>query len=159
MEVHYRDLGPNDLDAVAAVIERSFRACIADTFSVEGVAHFLDFVSPERMRQRLAEQEHFALVAESNQGLVGIIEIRERRHVLLLFVDPALHGRGIARALFDRALARMMWDRSGLEEITVNSSQFAEAVYVALGFHQTAEERIERGIRFIPMAMRIRGEE
>ena len=77
----------------------------------------------------------------------GMIGVRERKHVSLLFVDEDFRGRGIARSLFTRA----MLDEVPGEEITVHSSPYAVLVYQALGFEVLQEEKAEDGIRYTTM--------
>ncbi|KAH3744379.1 hypothetical protein Pelo_14213 [Pelomyxa schiedti] len=42
-------------------------------------------------------------------GVVGVIMVRDVTHVCLMFVDPGHHRRGVARALWDRALSHIAW--------------------------------------------------
>lgn len=42
-----------------------------------------------------------------------------------------------------------------VEEITVNSSPYAEKIYKKMGFTATAPEQITNGIRYIPLRFQI----
>jgi GNAT superfamily N-acetyltransferase len=77
---------------------------------------------------------------------VGMIEVRDGRHICLFFVDGAFQGRGIGRRLFEAALAQRE-STSGYME--VHASPFSVPVYTALGFRKTA------GIKYVPMRMEL----
>ena len=59
----------------------------------------------------------------------------------LLFVDEALHRRGVATTLWNLALQRVAPDPATPVEITVNSSDYAIAFYESLGFVRVPFER------------------
>ena len=98
------------------------------------------------------------MVAEADDALAGMIEIRDSNHVALLFVSKAFQRRGIARALLDEALAEARGTKPELARVTVNSSRHGVPAYEKLGFLQTGPERTVNGIVFIPMARRLDGE-
>jgi ribosomal protein S18 acetylase RimI-like enzyme len=66
--------------------------------------------------------------------IVGVIEVRQFRHISLLFVDDRFQRQGIARALVRHAVARCLSRRPDLRQITVRSSPYAVPIYERLGF-------------------------
>ena len=76
--------------------------------------------------------------------LVGMLHLREPRHVAMLFVRSPFQRSGIARALLASA-----GDASC--EFTVNSSPNAVGAYERLGFRVTGPEQCVHGIRFTPL--------
>ena len=79
--------------------------------------------------------------------IVGVAATRnEGNHIALFFVDSQYHRRGIGRKMFETVLHGSISDH-----ITVNSSPYAVNVYHHLGFFDTDAERLENGIRYIPM--------
>ena len=152
--VHYRSMRPGEEAAVCELIARVFGEFLAPEYSDLGVAGFLDYARPDMM-QRRAEEDHFVLVATIGDQLVGAIEIREHRHVSLLFVDGAYQRCGIARELLTRALGRCRQRNPQVAEVTVNSSPYAVPIYARFGFAQAKPEQEDLGIRYVPMVKKL----
>ena len=153
-EVRYRAMQTGEAEAVSALILASFDEFIGPDYEgEEGIAEFRRFAAPEALAARAAG-DHLVRVATVDGTLAGMIEIRDRNHVALLFIDKAYQRRGIARGLLDRALADARAADPDVERVTVNSSRYGVAAYERLGFRQTGPERSVNGIVFIPMAMR-----
>lgn len=134
-----------------ALVRRVFDRFEALEYSSQGVDEFYRFADPESMRLRAGN--HFCLVAETDGKLVGMIEIRTCNHIALLFVDADYHRRGLATALFARALDECRERAGNLKEFSVNSSPYAIPFYRAVGFRETAPEQIVNGLRFTPMVL------
>lgn len=85
--------------------------------------------------------------AYEGKTLIGIIATRnEDRHIALFFVDGKYHRNGVGRQLWCTVLAN-----NNCNEITVNSSLYAQEVYKHFGFEQTDTIRESDGIKYIPM--------
>ena len=153
--VTYRMMKPADAEQVSDLVRTAFDEFIGPDFSEQGVAEFHRYADPEAFRGRVEGGSHFVMVAEVGGRLAGITEIRDCNHVALLFVGKQFHQRGIARALFDRALEQARVTRPDVERVTMNSSRYGVAAYEKLGFRQTGPERSVNGIVFVPMAMRL----
>lgn len=138
--------------AVIALVARVFDETVAPHYSEAGVQEFYGYAAPEPLAARL-QSDHFILVAEQGDALVGMIEMRHAEHVAMLFVEP--RGRGTGRRLLQAALAVCMSQHSGLSHVTVHSSPNAVPAYECLGFRATDQERELNGIRFIPMVLEI----
>ncbi len=137
-----RPLRPGEEAAVIALVERVFDETVAPHYSDAGV------------RAERSLSNHFVLVAERGDTLVGMIEIRNAEHVAMLFVEP--RGHGIGGRLLQAALARCESLRPDLSRITVHSSPNAVPAYERLGFRATDQERELKGVRFVSMALEIR---
>lgn len=153
-EVTVRLMETGEVDAVSALVLSSFEEFIAPEYTEQGVAEFRRYAAPEAIRQRV-DTDHFVMVAEVDDRLAGMIEMREANHVALLFVATPFHRRGVARRLLDGALTHARTARPDLARVTVNSSSHGVPVYEKLGFRQTGPERAVNGIVFIPMAMQL----
>ena len=153
--ITYRMMKPADVEQVSDLVRSAFDEFIGPDYSEQGVAEFHRYADPEAFRERVRGGSHFVMVAEVEGRLAGITEIRDCNHVALLFVGKQFHRRGIARALFDRALQQARVTRPGVERVTMNSSRYGVAAYEKLGFRQTGPERSVNGIVFVPMAMRL----
>ena len=153
-EIHYRGMQPSEEPAVSTLILAAFDEYIAHEYTPDGVAEFRRYAAAEALRERV-EKGNLVWVAATGAGTVGMIEIRERNHVALLFVDKVYQRQGIARALLDHGLAAARAEEPDLERVTVNSTRYGVPAYERLGFRQTGPERTVNNITFIPMAMKL----
>jgi len=140
---------------VVNLVARSFNEFIAPDFPDEGIEEFFNYANPRALIKR-SEGNHFVLVAEAEGAIASMIEIREMRHVSMLFVDKAYHRRGIAKELFSAALDRIKSESRPPKKVTVHSSRFALPFYESLGFVRTEAEKIIHGVIHIPMALVLR---
>lgn len=145
-----RELRPEEAVGAASLIAKVFGKFVASDFSENGVRHFHEFITPEGMRKRLAENS-IILVACHDERIVGVVEIRDCAHIALLFTSEDWHGRGIARKLLDAAIERCL-EKMEVPKVTVNSSSYAIPVYKKLGFTISGREQTVNGIRFTPMS-------
>jgi GNAT superfamily N-acetyltransferase len=139
----YRQVHPSETTAVSSLAREVFDQFVAPHYQTEGVAEFHHYASVEALSQR-HKSGYITLVAEHSGELVGMLHLREPRHVSMLFVQSSLQRSGVARALLASA-----GDVNC--EFTVNSSPNAVAAYERLGFRVTGSEQCVHGIRFIPM--------
>lgn len=153
-DIQYRAMAPGEEAAVSALVLSAFDEYIADDYTPEGVAEFRRYASPEAIRERVAH-DHSVLVAKTEHGIAGMVEVREGNHIALLFVDKVYHHRGVARSLLSHALAQITKNDPDLQRVTVNSARYGVPAYERLGFRQTGPERTVNGILFIPMARRL----
>jgi GNAT superfamily N-acetyltransferase len=149
--IFYRPLKPDETADLAACVLKVFTEFVAPLYAREGVAAFKKFIAPDLMSERLAAG-NIVWVAASGSKIVGVIEMRENRHIALLFVDASCQRQGIARELIRRAVAVCRERAPGLHTIAVNASPNAVPAYCKLGFQPAGEEQTVNGIRFIPMA-------
>ena len=147
----YRPLKPDEAADLAAFVLKVFTEFVAPQYASEGVAEFKKFIAPDFMAERLAAG-NVVWMAVSGSKTAGVIEMRENRHIALLFVDASNQRQGIARELIRRAVAVCRERAPDLHTITVNASPNAVAAYRQLGFQPAGEEQTVNGIRFIPMA-------
>ena len=150
--VIYRPARTGEEAAVSNLVARSFNEFIAPDFLEEGIEGFFKYANPRSLAKR-SEGAHFILVAEVEGEIAGMIEIREMKHISMLFVDKAYHRKSIGKELLKLALERIKSESSPPEEITVNSSRFAVPFYERLGFVKTCDEKIIYGVVHVPMAL------
>jgi len=143
----YRQIRPSETAAVSSLACEVFDQFVAPHYQTEGIAEFHRYASVEALSQR-QESGHITLVAEHSGELVGMLHLREPRHVSMLFVQSSRQRGGIARELL--AAAAALAGETDCE-FTVNSSPNAVSAYERLGFRITGSEQCVRGIRFVPM--------
>ena len=99
--------------------------------------------------------DHFILVAESADRIVGMIDVKENDHISIFFVEPSRMGQGIGRGLLGHAVALCLQKKPDLKEIDVHSSPWAVPVYGTLGFAPTGPEQEQCGIRYTRMIKQV----
>ena len=135
---------------VSSLVRRVFDRFVAPQFCAEGIDEFLSYVEPARFAERLAAG-HAVILALDAEALVGMVEIRDRNRVSLLFVDESHQGKGLGRGLVSRAFRRCSTDADESVRVTVHASPNSVGFYETVGFRAEGPERTESGIRYVPM--------
>lgn len=153
LDIDVRQLKRNEWDNGMQIAWDTFMVFEAPEYEPEGVKNFHAFVKGKELKQLFILGEYDAYGAFIDGIMVGVLGVRKRNHVSLLFVDSEYHRMGVASALlrltFKEAKAR------GIEEMTVNSSPYAVGFYHKIGFHDTDTEQKMDGIRYTPMKIRL----
>jgi len=153
--VRYRPMKPGEEVEVSNLVARSFNEFIAPGFSEEGVEEFFKYANHRALLKRSEAGDHFVIAAEREGVIVGMIEIKKRRHVSMLFVDKSFHRKGMASELLRLAIEDIRSCDQIPYKITVNSSPFAVSFYERAGFKPTSEPKTIYGIVHIPMALEL----
>ncbi len=136
---------PDDLPALAALVDRAIRIGNATDYSAHELVGVLADYSFAALKRRLV-RAHLFVVAQplcpegKPAGLAGtLIAMRVRRAgapdaatIEGLFVDPPHQGMGIGQALLDHLLERA--EQRGISRIGVAASLTAEGFYSRQGF-------------------------
>ncbi|MBP7401551.1 MAG: GNAT family N-acetyltransferase [Clostridia bacterium] len=146
-------LGAEYAEAVSALVRRVFLRFEAPDYPQEGTDTFFVFTDPGFLSFNMSAGLLVVAGCFEDGRLLGVVALRDRSHVSLLFVEPTRHRRGIGTALMRWAQRRAA--ETGAEPcvMTVNSSPYARGFYEKIGFHATAEEQMRDGIRYIPMSL------
>ncbi|WP_294996868.1 GNAT family N-acetyltransferase [uncultured Stenotrophomonas sp.] len=118
----------DDLPAISAVCLAAFHAAVAPSLSANGIATFTRVAAIDAFGARL-QGDNLILVAEQDARIVGVVELKEGRHLAMLFVDPACQGQGIGHALFEAVLPK-----ARVPMLTVRASLNAVPTYLRYGF-------------------------
>ncbi len=132
-----------------ALAWRSFKKFVADDYTENGVKEFYDFISDNGIYKMFLIGEYRLWVAELEGEIVGMISVRTKRHISLLFVDEKHMRKGIGRDLVYAASEYML--EKGESFATVNASPYGVDFYHAIGFKDTREEYVDSGMRITPM--------
>lgn len=149
-----RTLRHNEFPQAMQLVRDVFALHVAPAFSEEGVQEFDSFVTLESALQR-QEQGHHFLAASMGDTLAAVAEVRDSRHICLLFVLDEFRRKGIGRQLTNACVELCARKNPGLERVTVNASINAVDAYRHFGFLPTEPEQCHNGIRFVPMAIDI----
>ncbi len=151
-----RPLSRGEEVEVCNLVARSFNEFIAPEFSDDGIEEFFRYANPRALLKR-SEGSHDVFVADAEGIIAGVIEIREQRHISMLFVDKEFHRRGIARELTRHVVEKIKSSKRLPGRVTVNSSTFALPFYESVGFRQASDPKIIHGVLHIPMALTLAG--
>lgn len=149
--VEIRRFRPEEAERVSALVRGVFEEHVAASFEPEGVAEMHRHLSPAAIAGRAETRDTF--VAWRGARPVGVIEVRDRDHVSMLFVRTSHMGLGIATALLARAVEAAR--AAGRPAITVHSSLNAQSFYARAGFVAAAEPQRVDGMAFVPMKKRL----
>lgn len=142
----------DDAKQISDLLIDSAREFFADDFTESGMALFMDDCTVARLLERLRHGDRY-YVAVVDDVIAGMCAVRRGNHLYSLFTDKAYHRRGIARRLWERALADIR--ESGYQEVTVKASNYAAEAYERLGFVRTGAREEKKGIVSNPMTFQL----
>ncbi|NUO72500.1 MAG: GNAT family N-acetyltransferase [Frateuria sp.] len=150
--VHLRLGRPEDARAISLLARRVARRWILPEQSHEAGQALLLRLGTRALRERMREGQRFHL-AWLGEVLVGIAAMRGDSHLVHFFVGTRYQGRGIARRLWERAMADAV-RRAGTGRFTLNATRCAVPVYRRFGFVPTGPEGFSpSGVLTTPMAL------
>lgn len=147
-----RRIKPEEVDNALALALEVFMQFEAPDYRPEGVDTF---------KRDIIQNDGF--IADCKQGvcpiyaafdgdkIIGIIGMRTKTHINLVFVKKEYHRQGVASAIFRFLLRDLLGENPELGEITLNSSPYGKPFYLHLGFVPLSEEKELNGIKFTPM--------
>jgi len=144
-----RQAVPDDAEAVAACVGAAYR-------------HYIDRIGkpPGPMREDYAQviRQHQVAVAEIDGAIVGVLVLAVTEEGLCLeniAVDPTVRGRGIGRALLQRAEAEAR--RQGFAAIYLYTHEKMtenQALYSKIGYVEY-DRRVEKGYSRVYMRKKL----
>lgn len=143
-----RKMEEKDLEAVSAICMDSFLQSVASTLSDEGITTFSNIAARDAFLDRM-RGDNLMLVAENNENIEGVIELKEGRHVAMLFIRPESQKRGIGRKLLISAL-----NHAKVETVTVRASLSSVTAYENYGFERSGEVGESAGLVYQPMELK-----
>lgn len=149
----YSEIEPGQEKLVSNLVREVFGEFIAPGYSEEGIETFRQLSQADEIKKAVESGRFLIICCWDSENLVGIISMRDNRHINFLFVKKQYHRRGIAKELYKRALMKCEEINPGISEITVNSSPYAVDIYRRLGFTAVGEQTTRDGITYTPMKM------
>lgn len=144
-----REMEEKDLEAVSATCMASFLQSVAGTLSEEGVSTFSKIAASNAFLDRM-KGDNLMLVAENDGRIEGVIELKEGRHVAMLFINPERQKKGIGRKLLSSAL-----HYAKVETVTVSASLSSVPAYEKYGFECKGEAGESAGLAYQPMEIKL----
>lgn len=156
----FRAATADDCSAISALVVRCAERFLLADFSPQGQTMLLNSMSPAAIADYLQQGMYYQLAfADTDPAgeLVGVLALKRPCHLYHLFVEPGWHGRGIARQLFDITwpVVRHWAAAAQVEQLTVNSSLYAVAVYLKWGFVPESAPRDRGGVIDQPMRLQL----
>ncbi|MCH5281457.1 MAG: GNAT family N-acetyltransferase [Lachnospiraceae bacterium] len=129
---------------------KTFLKFEGNDYEPEGIKNFQDFITDQSLRKMFLTGQYILYGAFYRGEIVGVVSLRNKEHISLLFVDEAFHKMGIGRKLINQ-MQRVARDM-GCYRLTVNASPCAVGFYHKVGFVDTNIEQKKDGIRYTPMS-------
>lgn len=147
-EVHFAE--NEEWEDAMELAWRTFLEFEAKDYTPEGIRSFEDFISDTGLKRMFLSGDYQMMVARKGGRLVGMVTLRDKIHISLLFVEKRCHRQGIGRALIG-GMADYARKKSGACRLTVNASPYGVAFYHKIGFKDLGPEQHREGIIFTPM--------
>lgn len=151
-EMVLRPIFEFEWDEAMKLVWDTFVLFDAPKYSREGIKNFKSFVRDPSLKDLYLEGKYPTFVALLNGMIVGVISIRNKNHISLLFVDRDFQKRGIASKLILKAVDHVKV-KENKSNITVFSSPPAIGFYHKCGFTDTSNEITTDGITYTPMKL------
>jgi len=140
----------DDVAAAGNLLKKVFDEFVSPDYTDRGILYFYESISEKTIRERLSGESNIA-VAKYGDRIAGYIEITDRNHIFLLFVDKEFHGKGVAQKLVEYSLNLLRKNLPEINWITVCSTSIAVPFYQKLGFVELAEMQLKNDIVSFPM--------
>lgn len=148
--IQIRKANIHDWDEAMKLAWRTFLKFEAKEYGEEGINNFRDFLSDAMLRRMFLTGEYPMFVALDGEKQAGMISLRNKTHISLLFVEEGYHHRGIGRSLVEK-LAGYIRTEYGEDKLTVNAAPYAIGFYHEIGFRDVAPQLTRDGIIYTPM--------
>lgn len=136
---------------VSELVRTVFEKYEAPVYPEEGIKTFNAFVAPDNIKDMVCNNGFQIFCCFESENLVGVLALRDKSHLSLLFVHEEYHRQGIAKTLLSNALNELKASNENITQITVHSSPYAQGFYERMGFIATSAMQQQDGLLFIPM--------
>ena len=147
-----RKVKPNEVSDALALALEVFMQFEAPDYKPQGVETFKkDIIENTEFIDKCRKGICPIYAAFDDGKMVGIIGMRNKSHINLVFTKSEYQRRGIATSIFKYLLSEVKKNSPQVKELTLNSSPYGKNFYLHLGFVPLSEEQEIDGIRFTPM--------
>jgi GNAT superfamily N-acetyltransferase len=106
---------------------------------------FIESTKPDVLQPLIVSDDYLWLIAVERGQVTGVLTLFEGNLVKYLFVHPKFQRKGVARALWQKAIPELR------SEISVRSSLFAVPFYEKRGFKKVGEVKFFNDVSFQTM--------
>jgi ribosomal protein S18 acetylase RimI-like enzyme len=151
--VRIRAALPVDSKEISELITGLSEKFITEEFSSRGKDHLLSTMTSQSIEKYMRSSYRYH-VAETDNRLVGVVAVKDNKHLYHLFVAEQYQRRGIAKKLWKVAM-EIGVSKGNTGEFTVNSSAYARRIYEQLGFVKYSGSQVKNDVVFYPMKLTI----
>lgn len=149
-QLKIRSANRDEWEDAMALAWKTFLKFEGPDYTEEGIKNFYNFITESSLYKMFAAGIYQLFIAKAGDKIVGMISLRERHHISLLFVDEKYQRKGVGRALISY-IGNYLLTEVAEEKVTVNASPFGVEFYHRLGFRDLGPEMTSDGIRYTPM--------
>ncbi len=144
-----RNLTSDDLPQASTLCLDAFMQAVAPSLSTQGIETFTKVAAPQAFAERM-QGDNLMLACVAQGALAGLIELKEGRHVAMLFIAPGWQRQGIGTRLMNAAL-----EHARVDVVTVKASLPSVPAYQRYGFTLAGEVGEFSGLVYQPMENRL----
>lgn len=148
-DIQVRPLLVDDLQSASQLCLDAFMQSIAPTLGAEGIQTFRAIARVDAFAARM-QQDNCMLLAETAGRAAGLIELKQGRHIAMLFIAPEQQRRGVGRRLLAEAVKQ-----ARCEQLSVSASLPSVPAYLRYGFLRNGEVGESAGLIYQPMQLRL----
>jgi ribosomal protein S18 acetylase RimI-like enzyme len=138
-----------DIPEISLLVEQTSELQVIPTLSSEGQLSMRSARSADILS--IADASKYrAVKAVSDDKIIGYVAWRDPYYIAQLYVLPESQNRGVGGALLDAVIAR-----SGCDRLHLRASINAIGFYERCGFTHDGAEESDKGIRYVPMSLRV----
>lgn len=141
-----RKIGHKDFPEASKLLWETFYFVEKNNTAIEGMETFRDLISPISLDMNTFDGTIEIFGAFENKALCGVCAVKEKKHILLLYVHKDMLGMGIGTKLLAFAEKKCISDI-----ITLNSSDYGLNFYLSKGYKKMGNRSVKDGIIFTPM--------
>ena len=119
-------------------------------YSREGIESFHNFVNDKDLKKFFLQDIYQLFVALHHNRIIGMITLRNRSHISLLFVEKEYQKNGVGSALITYLSDYVLYENE-IDYVTVDSAPSAREFYHKIGFWDLAPMQHKQGISSTPM--------
>ena len=150
MERIIRPVREDEYDDAMELAWQVFQLFNAPEYTEEGAVKFRQFLKDEIIHKLFYAGEYRIFGFFVDDVIEGMISLRNKNHISLLFVDRDYQNEGVGfRLLTYLSQYCLEWEEQSC--ITVNSSPYAVGFYHKFGFCDTDVPQFVDGISYTPM--------
>lgn len=139
-----RILRGHEIKMANQFIKDVFLQCLSFNYSSEGIQEFMNTFDDENILS-LMKSKHLMMIGAIDDKLVGVIGVRDLKHIQCLFVDSQYQRQGIGTQLLNYA-KNLMYG-----QVSVHADLSAKDFYLHNGFVVSGKVEEIQGISFVPM--------
>ena len=141
-----RELAYEELNTASQVLWKSFYEAEKHNHTMAGMELFRDLTSPVSLSINTFQSGVVLYGYFENDAMLAVGALKEKKHILMLYVLPGEQGKGIGKKLL-----AFMEELCEGELITLNSSDSAISFYQRSGFSVCGERNDRDGLISTPM--------